>query len=287
MDCVINKERLMDRIPHQLRLFTENELNQKINAYFIGDKIKNLNDLLKVAKIKKSELDLTDRVFEKDFKIKNLNKKLKKIFEKKYIPVKNPFKILLVDLSTYYSTDSDKREYNVLEPPLGLMSLMTYLNKRIKNQIKGRIIKSLIDFDSNEELLKKIVKFSPHLIGIRAMTFYSGFLHDTIKHLRTSLDTPIIVGGPYPTASYSDILKDRNINAVAIAEGEITLLEIVKKMINNNYEFLNYEELSSIDGIAYYNPNEKSENPLSDNLIASIPLNEHIKSIIKTPFIQE
>ena len=58
-------------------------------------------------------------------------------------------------------------------------------------------------------------------------------------------------------------------------------------MINNNYEFLNYEELSSIDGIAYYNPNEKSEKPLSDNLIASIPLNEHIKSIIKTPFIQE
>ena len=55
------------------------ELNQKINAYFIGDKIKNLNDLLKVAKINKSELELTDRVFEKDFKIENLNKKLKKV----------------------------------------------------------------------------------------------------------------------------------------------------------------------------------------------------------------
>ena len=280
-DCVINKERLMARIPHQLRLFTENELNQKIDAYFVGGSIKNLNDLLNVAKIKKSELDLTGRVFEKDFKIKNLNKKLKNIFEKKYVPVKDPFKILLIDLSTYYTTDSDKRQYNVLEPPLGLMALMTYLNSKFKTRIKGKIIKSLIDFDSNEELLEKIKKFSPHLIGIRAMTFYSGFLHDAVKHIRTSLDTPIIVGGPYPTASFSEILKDRNINAVAIAEGEITLYEIVKKMINNNYEFLNYEELNSIDGIAYYNPNEKCEEPLSDNL-ASIPLNKHITSIIKT-----
>ena len=57
------------------------------------------------------------------------------------------------------------------------------------------------------------------------MTFYSGFFHDAIEFLRKNIiNTPIITGGPYPTASYSEILKDRNVDLCAIAEGEITIV---------------------------------------------------------------
>ena len=34
-----------------------------------------------------------------------------------------PLKLLLIDLSTYYVKEGDNREYNVVEPPLGLMAL--------------------------------------------------------------------------------------------------------------------------------------------------------------------
>ena len=36
--------------------------------------------------------------------------------------------VLLIDLSTYYVEDGDGREYNVVEPPLGLMALISYIN---------------------------------------------------------------------------------------------------------------------------------------------------------------
>ena len=146
------------------------------------------------------------------------------------------------------------------------------------------IVKSLVDFDSNKELLDLINNFNPDLIGFRAMTFYSGFFHDVVNYLREQgISTPIIAGGPYPTASYSDVLKDKNVNAVAIAEGEHTLYEICSKMIKKSNQFLYYSELDEIKGISYYNPNQKSINNTEDDKIASIPVTNHITDIIKGP----
>jgi radical SAM superfamily enzyme YgiQ (UPF0313 family) len=284
MDCVINKKRLIERIPHQLNLFTREELDQKIDAYFVGNRIKNLDDLLKVAKIKKDEIDIDGGVKEKDVKVENLNEKFKKVFSKNIQYKDNPLKILLIDLSTYYSADADDRQYNVVEPPLGLLALMTFINEKLKGKVKGKIVKSLVDFDSNEELLELIDTFKPDLIGFRAMTFYSGFFHDVVNFLRNNnITTPILAGGPYPTASYSDVLKDKNVNAVAIAEGEFTLYEICNKMIEKGNKFLSYDELDQIKGIAYYNPEKKSIRSIEDDKIASIPISNHIDEIIRNP----
>ena len=160
---------------------------------------------------------------------------------------------MLLDLSSYFVNEGDNREYNVLEPPLGLLALKTYIDKIFEDKVNGKILKSFIDFNSQKELFKIVEEFEPHLIGIRAMTFYSGFFHETIKYLRDNgIKSPIIVGGPYPTASYVDIIKDRNIDLAVIAEGEITLADIIRRMLNNNYRFPTKNELPKIPGIAYY-----------------------------------
>ncbi len=284
MDCVINKKKLLERIPQQLKIFTREELDQKIDAYYVGSRIKNLDDLLKVAKIKPSELNIESCVKKEDILVKDLDKKLKKLFSKNISYDKNPLKLLLIDLSTYYSSDADDRQYNVVEPPLGLLALLTFINHKLAGKVKGKIIKSLVDFDSNEELHKIIKDFKPDLIGFRAMTFYSGFFHDVIKFIREqNINIPIIAGGPYPTASYADVLKDKNINAVAIAEGEHTLYEICDKMIKKNNQFLSYAELEEIHGIAFYNPEKESIRNTDDDKIASIPVSSHLKEIIKGP----
>ena len=41
--------------------------------------------------------------------------------------------------------------------------------------------------------------------------------------------------------------------------------------------------MDEIKGIAYYNPNEKSLKNTEDDKIASIPVTNHIKDIIKGP----
>ena len=159
---------------------------------------------------------------------------------------------MLVDLSTYYVRKGEDREYNVIEPPLGLMALTTFINNSpIGEKVDIKIIKAFIDFNSNDELVECINNYSPDLIGCRTMTFYKDFFHDALARVRDAgINAPIIVGGPYPTASYSEILKDKNIDLIFIAEGEITFQEILEKMLENNNKLPPKEQLAHIDGIA-------------------------------------
>ena len=278
-EYVFNKERLMNRLPYQMMHFTEDELNQKYNSYFPTPKIKSFNDFLDYAKIDRSQLGVEECLDEKNVRIPNLKSKLKKIFPKKILKKpKNRFKLFLIDLSTYFSSDSDNRQYNVLEPPLGLMALETFLDQKLENKIEINITKSFIDFDSFKELLELIVRFKPDLIGIRAMTFYSGFFHEGVAYLRNNgIKIPIIAGGPYPTASYHDILKDKNIDVCAIAEGELTLLEFINAMIANKKQLPNFETLKKIKGIAF---SHKQNNNNTREGIASIPVSGTIPEVI-------
>ena len=160
---------------------------------------------------------------------------------------------MLLDLSTYYSKAGDNREYNVVEPPLGLMALLTYINSlKFSDKINGKKFKSFVDFNSNEELVNLIKDFKPDIIGVRAMTFYRNFFHDSIAHIRKNgIKTPIIAGGPYPTASYAEVLKDKNIDIAVIGEGELTLADILEKTLLNGNHFPDKEELKKISGIAF------------------------------------
>ena len=88
------------------------------------------------------------------------------------------------------------------------------------------------------------------------MTFHKNFFHDAIRNIRKhGYDKTIIAGGPYPTASYQDILKDKNIDFCVLGEGEVTLTEFTRKFINNKKNKLSYEELTNINGIAFSRSN--------------------------------
>ena len=250
-DYVLNKERLLHVLPYQMKLFTEDELDQRYNAYF-PSRINSFNDLLKVAKIKRNELKIKECLKEENIFVPDITTKLEKYFPKKKVDT-NPLKVLLIDLSTYYVKDGENREYNVVEPPLGLMALVSYINKtHLAEKVDIKIIKSFIDFNSNDELVECINNFNADLLGFRTMTFYRNFFHEAIAHIRDSnINTPIVVGGPYSTASYVEVLKDKNINLAVIAEGEITFQEIIEKMIENNKKFPSKEELSVLNGVAF------------------------------------
>ena len=251
-DYVLNKDRLLNIIPHQLEQFSEDELNQKYNSYFPSPKIKTLDDVLKLARIKRADLRPYTPFKEESVQIPDLKKKLKKYFPVQTTQKSPDLKVLMLDLSTYFTDDVDSREYNVLEPPLGLMALATYVHREMDDKVDIKLCKSRIDFDSFEDLHQLVLTYKPDIIGIRAMTFYKGFFHDSMAYLRErGIDTPIIAGGPYPTASYNEILDDPNIDMVAIAEGEETLLELLKRTIANGGKFPNKTELQEVGGIAF------------------------------------
>lgn len=243
---VLNKERLLKILPVQMKHFTENELNQRYSSYF-PKKINSLKDVLKIAGIKENEIKI-DCIKENEVEV-HLDDKLEKKFPKIFIK-KDAFKILLINISTHFSNDKDVSEYDVLEPPLGLIALQTFLNKKFGDQIRGKIIKSRVDFDSYEDLSKIIKNFPPDLIGVSAMTFHKNFFHKSIHEIRKNgFSGPLIVGGPHPTTSFQEVLKDKNIDLCVLGEGENTLSEIVSLLMKKK-EF-NFENLKNIDGIAF------------------------------------
>ena len=130
--------------------------------------------------------------------------------------------------------------------------MLTYLNNKYREKVDGKIIKSRLDFDSDDEMIKKIDDYKPDLICVSVMTFYKNFVHRSIKVIRDrGIETPIFIGGPYPTGDYESVLKDKNIDICILGEGEITLTELVGSMMNNKNKLPTVEELKEIPGIAF------------------------------------
>ena len=173
-DYVLNKDRLKSVIPRQLEQFSVEELDQKYNSYFPTKRIKSLADVLKLAGLKWEDVKPAKQFDEADVAIPNIYSDCKEKFSapKKYKP---EIDLLLIDMSSYFSDDFDNREYNVLEPPLGLMALQSYVDRALEGRVSAKLTKSRIDFDSFEELVAMIRERNPDLIGFRAMTFYKAF----------------------------------------------------------------------------------------------------------------
>jgi len=259
----LNKDRLKHVLKHQRKIMTEDEVVQKYNSYLPID-IKKMSDLLKFCNIDEQEVHGDQYLTEKETSVPKLNSKVKLHFTKS--EEKNnqgALRILLLDLSQFFSDPNSEMLYDVVEPPLGLMYIMTYLNKEFGNQINGKIAKSRIDFNSYDELQQLIQEFKPQIVGLRSLTFYKDFFHKTASIIKQWMDIPIIAGGPYATSDYETILQDRNIELVVLSEGEITTTKIVDEILKNKGKFPSSENrdevLNSIDGIAFVPQKKKNE----------------------------
>jgi amino acid adenylation domain-containing protein len=250
-EYVLSKERLLAVIPHQMNILDQDEFLQKYNSY-LPNRIDTFDDLLRTAGIRRDELDTKDfRDQEEDEEVlQHLNQRIKRNFPTPQ-PSKNALRILLLDLSQYFTAYGDTL-YDVVDPPLGMMYLLTYLNARLGDKIHGKIMKSRLDFDSYQELKNSLDEFSPHVIGIRTLSYYKDFFHQTVAAIRHwGIDVPIITGGPYATVDYQAVLQDRNIDLAVIGEGELTFCEITEKIIENKGKLPDPEALKQIKGIAF------------------------------------
>jgi amino acid adenylation domain-containing protein len=243
------KERLLDVLPVQMRIATEDELVQKYDSY-LPLEVKSFSDILHFATISKEELGKAELKPAGYMDAPVFNQEIKKFFpgkEKK----DNTFNILLLDLSLLFSSHSDVF-YDMIEEPLGLMALLTYLDKKFKHKIQGKIAKSRVDFDSYEELKTLIRDFKPGMIGIRTLSFYKEFFHKTVLLIRQwGYKGTIAAGGPYATSDYTMVLQDESVDLVVMGEGELTFAHLIEKVLENDNQLPGKEILNQIPGIVF------------------------------------
>lgn len=252
----LKKERIIKVLPGQMKVMTEGEIvrfyNNWVNAGF-----KNIEDLLNYFKIPKKDIGQDKCLDESTILVQNLHCKMKEHFSENYNNndnEQNRLNVLLLDISHGFSTDESNVLTDFVQPPIGLMYLATYLNRELGDKINCKIAKSFIDFDSYDDLLKMIEEFKPDVIGIRCLTFYKNFLREITGFIKKHINVPILAGGPHATCAYEDVLKDADVDVAVIGEGELTLKELVEKIIENDNTLPDESILKEIAGIVFKEP---------------------------------
>lgn len=248
-DYFLAKERLLHVLPRQMQVLTEDEIVQKYDSFLPVD-INSFSDILHFAGIERDFPPDAGFIDESSVSVPHLNEKFKRHFGSPE-PSQDALRILLLDLSQSFSKDS-KMLYDVVEPPLGLVCIMTYLQQQFGSKIRGKIARSRIDFDNYPALKEILAAFKPDIIGIRTLTFYKDFFHKTVANIRSwGITAPIIGGGPYATSDYAAILQDKNVDLIVLGEGEVTFSQIIEAVLNNGGKFPAEKVLKKIAGIAF------------------------------------
>jgi len=253
----LSRERLLCVLPHQMNIMTEDEIVQKYDSY-LPAKIKSFSDLLRLTGIAPQDLGGVELKHHDDMAAPDFTARLKSPYrraEKR----EDGIRILLLDLSQSFSEDRGDRLYDLVEPPLGFLYLMTVLEEKFGEKVTGKIAQSRIDFDSYRELKEMIADFRPDLIGLKTLSCYREFFHRTLSVLRQwGIDVPIISGGPYATSDHVLLSQEPEIDLMVLGEGELTFTELVGHMLNNGRKLPPDDVLETIAGVVFVKKDEKA-----------------------------
>ena len=162
-------------------------------------------------------------------------------------------KILLIEPSEPWITQSERlKHYEQVILPVGLMNLSAYLKKKLGSQVQVKIVSTMVDMDSLNDLPQMIEHFSPDLIGIRSVIFYRRLVRHIIQVSKEIVpDVFIVVGGPDISSGHSSLMNHTDVDIFVHGEGESTFHEIValrQKHRGNRIE----KHLHHILGISFY-----------------------------------
>jgi len=144
---------------------------------------------------------------------------------------------------------------NYVTEHLGIASLKAYL---VYRGFSADILDMAIEHLGIAECSARIIDISPKVVGISLLDASKTTGMKLIQHLRINgFKGKIIVGGYFATFSSSELLRDYpEIDFVVRGEGELTLEELLSKVINDHDI-----KLSEIQGLSYRGAHQIIENP--------------------------
>jgi len=129
-------------------------------------------------------------------------------------------------------------------PPLGIAWLAAILRKNGFNKVS--LIDSVVNKYSNEKIVELLKKQDPDIIGLSFGTQNRFLAFDCAGLIKKNFPKiPIVVGGPHPTLTAEDTLKNiPEINIVVRGEGEYSFLDLIKNIDKRN-------DIRNVKGISY------------------------------------
>src|SRR3989344_2762788 len=134
-------------------------------------------------------------------------------------------------------------------PPLGLCYIASVLRDIGKFDVE--IIDCPVLGLNKDQIKERLEKSKPDIVGIACI---SPVLHNItieVSNIIKNIDKNILVviGGPYATSNYNNLLKENNIDIVMLGESEFTMLDVSSSVKEK-------KSFSKIKGIAYKEKNQ-------------------------------
>lgn len=133
----------------------------------------------------------------------------------------------------------------VIEEPLGILYLASYLRENIKD-VHITVIDAHLRKLTPIEIKDELKTISPDYICISTITSASNEAYKLVNLLKNDEDTKkikIIFGGPHPTALPDECLN-QGVDYCVIGEGEVTLFELISYLIDG-------KSIENVKGIVY------------------------------------
>lgn len=134
-------------------------------------------------------------------------------------------------------------------PPVGILYLSSFLKKKIKNI---NIIFSDYYFDGKKGFINKLKNFNPDIIGFSTMNCEKDLLLELIQ-IKKSLnkESIVIVGGPYATFNYREVIRIDGVDFCVVGEGEVVLANLIISLKTKS--FLNIPNLVTKKNVDNFN----------------------------------
>lgn len=110
--------------------------------------------------------------------------------------------------------------------PLGIMMIAAYARERGHEDVHLLDMK-VEDWDP-ERCVDELAKLGVDVVGLSAMTYEAGCLHEVAKLVKERIPGAVVVaGGPHPSVAAEDVLKDAAVDFVVRGEGEQTFADLL------------------------------------------------------------
>ncbi len=120
--------------------------------------------------------------------------------------------------------------------PLGIMSLAA--SARERGHADLHILDMKVERWSVEEAADALEALRPDVIGLSAMTYEAGCMHELAREMRRRLpEAKIVCGGPHPSVAAEDVMADPAVDFVVRGEGEETFCELLDGIRDGRRDF--------------------------------------------------
>jgi len=110
--------------------------------------------------------------------------------------------------------------------PLGIMAIASAV--RAKGHADVHILDMKVEGWTPSEAVDALVELAPDVVGLSAMTYEAGCMHDVAKEVKRRLPNAVVVcGGPHPSVADDDVMQDASVDFAVRGEAEDTFAELL------------------------------------------------------------